>query len=107
MYEAAAKERNMPIFAVIVADYFNAPVIHNVDLSGYNGEAGNVFDVTVTDDFAVASVQVKISDEQGNVIESGLATENNDGSSPWCYSVQNTFTEPVTVEVVAADYPAV
>jgi hypothetical protein len=105
MYESAAKERDLPIFAVMIADYFNAPTIHKVDLSGYNGQDGNVIDVTVTDDFAVASVFVKISDGQGNVLESGFATENIDSTSRWYYSARANVSVPVTIEVVAKDYP--
>ena len=105
LYVAAAKERDMPIFAVMIADYFNAPVIHNVDLSGYNGQAGNVIDVTVTDDFAVASVRVRITDELGTVLESGPAAENTDGTSRWHYSATTAVTSPVTIEIVAKDYP--
>jgi hypothetical protein len=89
----------------MVADYFNAPVIHNVDVSGYSGLAGNVIDVTVTDDFAVESVRVKITDGLGNVLESGPATANTDGSSRWYYSVTENAVMPVTVEVIARDYP--
>lgn len=105
MYEAAARQRDLPIFAVMIADYFNAPVIHTVNLDAYNGQAGNVIEVTVTDDIAVASVRVKISDAQGNVVESGPAEEITDGTGRWNYIATTNAASPVTVEVIAKDHP--
>jgi hypothetical protein len=38
---------------VAIADFFHAPDIENVDLSGYHGQPGDVIRIEVTDDFAV------------------------------------------------------
>lgn len=103
LYEAIAKEKDMPIFAVMIADFFNAPTIHNVDLSAYNGQTGNAISILATDDFRVESVHVSITNDQGNVLESGNAIPVTDGR--WNYQATATITTPVTIEVVARDYP--
>ncbi|MFN8597627.1 MAG: hypothetical protein U0559_15770, partial [Anaerolineae bacterium] len=41
LYRAAAQERELPIVAVMVADFFNAPTILNVDAAEYQGLAGD------------------------------------------------------------------
>lgn len=105
LYTAAAKQRNLPVYAVMIADYFNAPKIHALDLDGYTGIAGGVFDIIVTDDFAVATVTVRILDGGGNLVESGAATQATDGPSRWNYSATATITTDVTIEVTARDFP--
>lgn len=61
LYQAQAQARNLPVFAVMVADFFNAPTILNVDATAYTGAAGSQVLVLADDDFAVAGVQVKIT----------------------------------------------
>ena len=41
LYQAQAQARNLPVFAVMVADFFNAPTILNVDATAYTGAAGS------------------------------------------------------------------
>ena len=60
-YEEIAKSKNMPVFAATIADFFNAPTINAVDLSGYAGNVEDVIKVHALDDFGVASVHVTIS----------------------------------------------
>lgn len=105
LYVAAAKQKELPVYAVMIADYFNAPTIHSLDLDGYTGAAGGVFDIIVTDDFAVANVTVRILDDQGNTVESGAATQASDGPSRWNYNATATITTDVTIEVTAKDFP--
>jgi len=105
LYEAAAKERDMPVFAVMIADYFNAPVIHSVDLSAYNAMSGNTITVFATDDVSVASVHVTINDDQGNLIESGDALETAEGSGQWVYTATTSTESNVSVQAVATDRP--
>lgn len=105
LYEAAAKEKDMPILAVMVADYFNAPVIHSVDLSAYNGNSGEAITISASDDISVASVHVTINDEQGNPIESGDALETAEGSGQWVYTATTSTESSVNVQAVATDRP--
>lgn len=105
LYKAAAKQRDLPVYAVMIADYFNAPTIHSLDLDGYTGQAGSVFGIIVTDDFAVASVTVQILDGFGNLVESGPASQAFDGPNRWNYNATATITSDITIEVVARDFP--
>lgn len=105
LYTAAAKQKDLPVYAVMIADFFNPPVIHEIDLDGYTGAAGNAFSIIITDDFAVARVNVRILDTQGNVVESGLATPSTMASNRWNYNATATITTDVTIEVVARDFP--
>jgi len=109
LYEDAAKDKNIPIFALTVADFFNAPTIDNVDVSTYTGQVGNLITISARDDFGVATVHVSITDNDnsGNMIESGNAVETAAGSGLWVYTATATVpagTE-LTVNVVATDRP--
>ena len=86
LYEAVAKAKDMPIFALMIADYFNAPIIHHVELSAYNGKAGDVISIRASDDFSVENVHVSISDDQGNPIENGNAVKTAEGTDLWLYT---------------------
>jgi len=105
MYMEAARKKDLPIFSVMIADYFHAPEIKDIDLEGYHGIAGNVIDTIVIDDFAVQSVHVKIIDDQGTVIESGNAKTALDRINRWYYNATVTITSDITIEVIAKDYP--
>ena len=105
LYEAAAKEKNIPVFAITIADFFNAPEIHNVDVTNYHGSAGDKISILASDDFGVASVHVTLKDGMGNPIESGEAIESVQGSGQWIYTVTTTSGSTVTAQVVAMDRP--
>jgi len=107
LYETAAKARNMPIFALTVADFFNAPTIHNVDISAYNGQAGSKISILATDDFSLVNVHVSLSNDQGNVFESGAAVETSEGSGLWVYTalVSAPNEAAINIKVVATDRP--
>jgi hypothetical protein len=104
MYQAIADSRNVPIFAVTVADFFNAPVIDDVTLASYHGQAGDVIHIVARDDFDLASVHVSISEEGGNAIESGNAELVTGG---WEYTATQNVPPGTTVNilVVATDRP--
>jgi len=108
IYEEVSINKDMPIFALTVADFFNAPVIQNVDLSAYNGQVANVIKVRASDDFGVMNVRVAITDAQnGNAVESGNAIETAPGSDLWLYSATEALTAGTLVDitVVATDRP--
>ena len=105
LYDAMAKDRNKPVFSVAVADYFNAPVIHEVDVFGYNGNIGDTISILASDDFEVVNVHVMIADTQGNMIENGNAVETAPGSGQWIYTATVSNESNVNVQVVAVDRP--
>ena len=105
LYEAAAKEKNIPVFAMMIADYFHAPVIHEVDVFGYSGNIGDTITIFASDDFEVAKVHVSISDEQGNPIKHGEAVETAHGSGEWIYTATVEGQPIAKIQVVAVDRP--
>ena len=107
LYEEVARRRNVPVFSLTIADFFNAPTIHSVDLFEYHGQTGDVIHVMASDDFGVENVHVSIFNGQGETIESGSATETEAGSGHWFYTATSTlFTgTEITIRAVATDRP--
>jgi hypothetical protein len=106
LYETAAKSNGQPVFSLIVADFFNAPSINEVDVSRYSGAAGDVIAVWASDDFAVVEVQVSLSDDEGNLLENGSAVETVAGG--WWHYTAATLVPVGTVvriTVTALDRP--
>jgi hypothetical protein len=89
-----------------VVDFFNPPVIGEIDSSGYNGQVGSTLLATVTDDFKVSSVKVKIEKANGSTLEEGSATILPDGLN-WMYvsTVANGTVTGTKVSFIASDLP--
>jgi len=105
-YEAVSdKSEGKSTFNVAVADLLNAPDIETLDLSSYTGNPGDTIKVTVTDDFGVTAVTVKIENSDGSLVEEGLAAQNG---AEWIYTatVQNTDLAGDKITVTATDLPA-
>jgi hypothetical protein len=100
LYRAAAKKGRYP-FNVAVADFFNAPDIHHIDLSEYTGSAGEQMRITVSDDVAVKSVKVEIRNADGWLEEEGDAVQSAGGL--WIYTAvqdnENLDGDKITVTV--------
>ena len=108
LYAQAAKERNMPLFALTVADFMNPPSITEMDLSAYQGQVGNIIKIKATDDFGVAKVHVALTQVNGGTpIESGYAVETAAGSGQWVYTATLSVSagSNVNFTVVATDRP--
>jgi len=107
LYEAAAKAKGKPVFSLTVADFFNAPSVDEIDLSAYSGNAGDEIVILASDDFDVASVQVALTDGDGNPIENGPATETPENSGRWVYTATADVETATTVRiaVTAEDRP--
>jgi hypothetical protein len=107
LYVEAAKAKGQPLFSLTVADFFNAPSVDLVDLSGYTGAAGDGIVVQASDDFDVASVSLSLTDDGGNPIESGQAVETPPESGRWVYTATAAVPTGTTVRIVvtAADRP--
>jgi hypothetical protein len=91
----------------MVADFFNAPRVDEIDLSTYQGAAGDEVVILASDDFDVLEVQVEIRDLRGNPIEQGAATEIPPDSGRWVYSASADVDPGTTVKfrVIANDRP--
>ena len=107
IYEEVARAKGQPLFSLLVADFFNAPSVDVVDLSGYTGAAGDEIVIRARDDFDVVGVSVALTDADGNPIESGEATETPPDSGRWIYTATAAVTTGTTVRiaVTATDRP--
>jgi hypothetical protein len=106
LYKAEAKKKKVKNPAnIAVADFFNAPDISNVDLSGYTGAAGEQIRIFVSDDFAVKAVTVSITNADGSLVEEGNAVQSL--GSLWIYTtVQiNESLAGDKIVVSASDLP--
>lgn len=106
IYEAAAERKGVPVFALTVGDFLNAPAVDEIDVSGYTGKAGETIRVRASDDFAVTGVEVSITDSNGSVLEKGTATLVP-GSGEWIYQTTTEIApqQQVSIEVTATDRP--
>jgi hypothetical protein len=81
LYAEKAKAKHVPTFALMIADFFKAPVIDDVDLSAYTGATGSVIRVRATDDFEVTGVSVQLREpDTGDPIDGGDAVKATDGT---------------------------
>jgi hypothetical protein len=106
-YDAAAQAKGQPVFSLVVADFFHAPEIIEVDMTAYSGAVGDPIVVYVADDFEVAEVQMTLTDDGGQAIEAGAATETPPGSGRWMYATTAAVNPGTTVRLTttAVDRP--
>lgn len=102
LYEAAAKAKNIPVFSLTIADYFNTPTIEKVDYSQYDGKAGSFLLINATDDFEVVRVNVAIKDTEGNFLDWGDAVQE---SGHWRYTAKVNVQTEVVLHITATDRP--
>lgn len=105
VYEEVAKEKNIPLFATTISDFFNTPVIHSVNVFGYSGNVGDTITILASDDVGVQKVHVSITDDQDNPIEYGEAVETAEGSGEWVYTATVQGQSTAKFQVVAQDRP--
>jgi len=105
-YAADAKARNQSISNVLVADYFHAPNIEEVNIEAYAGKVGDLIAITATDDHAVKAVTVKIENGDGSLVEEGAAVQQAD-LNQWLYTAtaKNTTLAGDKLTVTATDNP--
>lgn len=106
LYEAKADNSiGMSTYNVAVADLLNAPDIEEINLSGYEGNPGDVIKITATDDFGVVAVTVKIENADGSLVEEGSAVNNG---AEWIYTAtaSNPDLAGDKITVQATDNPA-
>ena len=106
IYEDAAARKGEPVFAVMVGDFLNAPVVEEIDLSEYSGKAAESILVRASDDVEVQGVTVTIRAQNGDVIEEGAAVWNA-GTASWKYTTTAALAQgqSASIEVSATDRP--
>lgn len=107
LYEAAAKAKGQPVFSLMVADFFHAPSVDEVDMSGYGGQVGDIIGVHAYDDFEVAGVALTLTDGSGATLENGPAVENPPHSGLFVYTATQSVATgtAVSVRVTVTDRP--
>ncbi len=107
LYAKGISARLSNTHTVAVSDYLNAPVIHAINIKEYHGTAGDKLRIRATDDFQVTSVEVRILNKEGNILEKGEALKNKRKPSSWVYTttVNNTELEGTKIQVRAKDRP--
>ena len=84
-YEALAEESKTTVRALCMADYLNKPTVKELDFSRYHGQVDDRIQITTHDDVGVVEVHVKLTKEDGALIEYGKAFEQCEGSGYWEY----------------------
>jgi hypothetical protein len=73
-------------FNIAVSDYMLKPEIKHIDITKYQGQAGNTITVSAYDKYKIMGVIVTILNAIGFEIESGMAIEYPySGSGEWIY----------------------
>ena len=85
MYAAVATN-GQSAHNVAFSDAFHPPVITGVIANGYSGRRSDIITIQAKDNFKVASVKVAIYDENGSLIEAGIAVDNGDDLN-WIYTI--------------------
>jgi len=86
-------------------DLLPPPKIDMIELTSYKGQVNDLILLATSDDFGMSNLHVVIQDDQGNLIESGDASQFDDCSDCWDY--MTTASVPsgtcVIVSAVATD----
>jgi hypothetical protein len=107
IYEVVAAKKGKRAFVVAVADFFNAPEIEHINVSGYTGQPGDVIIIEVSDDVLVTSVHVSIINADGTVVEEGEAVAETALGYVWKYTATqvNESLEGDKITVSVSDLP--
>jgi hypothetical protein len=105
LYGQAAK-KGQTAYNIVVADMLQAPDIESIDLSGYTGKPGDIISVRVTDDFSVKEVTVTITNDDGSLVETGLA-QPDAIDYLWTYTAtqENENLAGDNIEITVSDMP--
>jgi len=103
IYSFKAEGTAKSAYNIAIADWFNEPEILEVDLSSWNGGAGEVIRMRVQDDVKVDQVTVTITDGTDEVLEQGEADET--GALWWEYTTTEMVSGDLTVTISAKDLP--
>lgn len=106
LYEEKAAKKGRTSFHVAIADFLNAPDIEHIDVSNYTGKPGETIRIRVTDDFAVKSVTVSITNADGSLVEEGAARPDAAGYE-WTFTAtqNNDNLEGDKIEIFVSDIP--
>jgi len=104
IYAEKAEGTPMSAYNVAVGDWFNAPEIGAIDLSGWTGQAGEPIRIEALDDVMVKRVTVIVTDAEGVLIEQGAAVQEEDDLW-WVYTTTQAAAGQPKVIAMAQDLP--
>jgi hypothetical protein len=106
-YKARARELEMPPCALYQKTSARPPLVEDIDLSQYGGQAEQIIRVSAVDLVDVATVEVIIRQAGGEMLESGPASRPADGDRYWVYRTTSaaSIVAGLTVEAIAANWP--
>ena len=92
-------------FNLACMDYLNSPVVKMIDTTKYTGMPGTNIVIKAKDNFQIKSVEVKIFDEEGNLIEKGKANIDPVFKLNWDYTStkQNARLKGSKIKAIAID----
>ena len=106
LYQPGPESKFTSAYAAALADYLKRPVVESVDVSGYQGNAGDVIVVKASDVARTLMVAVSVFGVDGNVIDHGDAVENVfTDSYVFRASHRNAFVRGSKVLVTVKDRP--
>lgn len=100
LYDDAADKKGKPVFALMVADFLNAPLIDELDVSEYTGAAGSPIYIRTHDDFMVQGVKINIADTGGTALEAGEAAIEPGGTGRWVYNASTAVDAGTNVRII-------
>ncbi len=103
VYIRKAERTPQNAYNIAVADWFSPPEVKEVDLSEWDGQAGQVIRVRALDDVKVERVEVALRDAQGTVLEQGPAQAADE--SWWTYTTRAQASGATQVLATAWDLP--
>jgi hypothetical protein len=82
------------------------PSFKPLDLSGYQGQVGNLIQIHAVDDIGLADVEVILTILDGTQIEKGKAIESGVGTSLWNYvaTAPVALNSDIFIKVVGYDH---
>jgi hypothetical protein len=105
-YEAARTEDGGNAYAIAVADFLQAPDIHEIELTDYQGRIGDTIRVRVTDNFRVQAVQLRIENADSSLVEQTAAVRQPNGLD-WVFTATaaNSSLNGDKITILATDKP--
>ncbi len=79
IYARLAEGTSRTAYNVAIRDWFNPPVVEEINVGGYTGQAGEVIRARVVDDVRVVRVEVRVVGAEGVVVEEGEMVREQGG----------------------------
>lgn len=103
IYIDKAKGTPRSAYNIAFADWFHKPQIKKLDVTHWNGGAGQAIRIMALDDVQVTQVSVVITDANGTVLEQGNAQPDEAGW--WTYMTTKAASGTRRLQIAARDMP--